>query len=796
MHRGGMGEIAEVTAPDGRRLALKRMPPSLLAGVTEIERFRREIRLLASLEMEGVPRVEAYDDDPGEPYLLMEWVEGDTFEARFAALRERPVAERVAAAVELGRGLAEVLEQVHDLRVFHRDLSPRNVVVRPDGGVVLLDFGLARHEDRSLVTQSGDLLGTLRYAPPEQVGGSGRLEPTPSGDLYALGLLLFECVAGRPARCGEDRATLVNEALLFDPPDLGAVVAGVPPAFRRVLASLLARDPRDRYARGSELARDLAALAQGAGPTAPKPPWHRRLLRAWRRLRAPQRRRLLATSLATVLLLGAAVSSWLLLPRRWAAEAARSPRFAVASPLLDRAAAWRPSAEHLLQKALTELAFGETEAARATLGELEEAPEWREVAVALRHWEEHARAQGSEWQRADRTQCGEDHSGLIPLLERARSEHDGNAWLAAWLAWVEFSTHDSPDARSWLQSAIALAPHTHLFHRALIWARIQFGTTSEDLLPLLADAREQVPSAEWDLWEAWATGVLGWELRDRSGEPGPQARALLARAAPHCGPGSGLAALEQAVRAHLAHQGGLPFEEAWLPSRDPLVHWLRAFPRLARGEAVELERQALVTGFRPADLGRMLNRGPVAAPPEGSADAPSTFAPDLSSLAGLARDFRIEGDPLQLRFADGGVWLVPAGGDLEDQRESTPAITAVAGRLPATTEWQLEVELAFVGHGDYGSAFRIGPFHLVQDHVLRMELGPYGKEVAEREGWRRLRVRRSGELFEVWLDGELQLANRLPGQPATAGLGIGKGAPKADVSLGLRGLCWAAGGGS
>jgi hypothetical protein len=391
----------------------------------------------------------------------------------------------------------------------------------------------------------------------------------------------------------------------------------------------------------------------------------------------------------------------------------------------------------------------------------------------------------SEWQRSEQTRCGEDHSELIPRLDRARLDHADSAWLPAWAAWVELSTHDSPQARQLLEAAIEHAPRTRLFHRALILAQIHFGTTSEDLAPLLARARAQVPSAEWDLWEAWARRVLGWGLANGGVGPGESTSGLLDRAVAECGPGSGLEALAQAVRAHLAHQDGLPFDEEWLPSRAPLVHWLRTYPRLGRGEEGELSPEAWILGFRPADLVGMLRLG---APPLTGGDFPTRFEPDLSHLLGVAADFNILGDPQLLRFAEGGVFLVPAPGDLEDQRDATPGLRAVPARLPGGPRWELEAELSFEGNGDYGCSLRLGPFTLVQDHALRLELGSYAKEVPAATGWRRLRLRRDGELFEAWLDGTLQLRNRLPAQPEPLGLDLGRGAPKADVVLGLRGL--------
>ena len=167
----------------GRRVAIKALSDVLAGDERYVRRFSREARVAAGLSHPNLVRVFDFGDDP-RPYLVMEYVDGGT------------LAEHLREGLEvdcevLVRRLLEALEHVHAARIVHRDVKPANVLMGRDGRARLTDFGIAQPEDATHLTQAGGVMGTMRYLAPEVLGG----EPaTPVSDLYALGMLLRDCV--------------------------------------------------------------------------------------------------------------------------------------------------------------------------------------------------------------------------------------------------------------------------------------------------------------------------------------------------------------------------------------------------------------------------------------------------------------------------------------------------------------------------------------------------------------------------------------------------------------------------
>ncbi|MCO5171699.1 MAG: serine/threonine-protein kinase [Planctomycetes bacterium] len=249
--RGGMGVVYEVTDPAlPRRLALKlildRADPDALA------RFKREVELLARVRHPNVVAVHAVGRAPEGPYVLMDLVEGEPLSrlvGRFDAAR----------AVEVVRALCGAVEALHAQGVLHRDLKPQNVLVRPDGTPVLLDFGLARGVWADRLTRTGEVLGTPRYMAPEQAEGRGSPTHGARVDVYGLGAILFELLAGAPPFAEVQGGPI---------PALAAVLEREPrwppvdAALGAVLRRAMARRPEDRFASAAELARALASGMQ------------------------------------------------------------------------------------------------------------------------------------------------------------------------------------------------------------------------------------------------------------------------------------------------------------------------------------------------------------------------------------------------------------------------------------------------------------------------------------------------------------------------------------------------------
>jgi predicted Ser/Thr protein kinase len=256
--RGGMGVVYEVRHPDiPRRLAIKVIMDDS-AGPEELERFRREARLLARVRHPSVVTVHAIDRLADErDYLVTDFVEGEPL-GRVA--RQRPLEPRRAA--EIVRDLALAVEEVHRNGILHRDLKPDNVILRPDGVPVLLDFGLARDASAERLTRTGVVIGTPQYMAPEQAEGA-RSTLDERTDVYALGATLFFLLAGAPPFDSTTATAQLLYAVLEKEP---AWPADAPPDLVAIVKKAMAKARDARYARAADLAADLALFVQGRRP--------------------------------------------------------------------------------------------------------------------------------------------------------------------------------------------------------------------------------------------------------------------------------------------------------------------------------------------------------------------------------------------------------------------------------------------------------------------------------------------------------------------------------------------------
>jgi tetratricopeptide (TPR) repeat protein len=233
----------------------------------DIERFEREGAILASLCHPGIVRyIDHGSTAAGECYLAMEWLEGEDLASRLA---RRGLS--VADSLSLGRRAADALAFAHAHGLVHRDIKPSNLFLV--GGdverVKLLDFGIAqRRVETRRLTHTGVLLGTPAYIAPEQIRASRAHDPRV--DVFALGCVLFECAAGRPAFEGEHAMAVLAKILLQEVPRLRGPRPDVPEAFDALVARMMAKDPEARLRDGAEVAAELARLVnlEGAEETA------------------------------------------------------------------------------------------------------------------------------------------------------------------------------------------------------------------------------------------------------------------------------------------------------------------------------------------------------------------------------------------------------------------------------------------------------------------------------------------------------------------------------------------------
>lgn len=188
--RGGMGEVwrAEDTVL-GRIVALKVLLPALSGDPGFAERFRTEARAMAALSDPNIVEVYDYGQDQGVAYLVMQLVPGEALYSLLSRVGPLPAPQAMGLVAQAARAL----HQAHSIGIVHRDVKPGNLLIRPDGRLVLTDFGIARIVAADRFTAAGDIVGTASYLAPEQVLGA---PVGPAADIYALGVVAYECLAG------------------------------------------------------------------------------------------------------------------------------------------------------------------------------------------------------------------------------------------------------------------------------------------------------------------------------------------------------------------------------------------------------------------------------------------------------------------------------------------------------------------------------------------------------------------------------------------------------------------------
>ena len=257
---GGMALVYRaVDERTGEEAALKLLADNLAADEAFRRRFLREARLAARLDHRNVVRVLDAGEHDGRPWIALEYVEGETLAEVLARRGRLPPAEAIALGIQLCSGL----QHAHDAGLVHRDVKPANIVVREDGSATIVDFGIARAHEGTELTEHGSIVGTASYLAPEQAAGG---PVTAAADLYSLGAVLFEVVAGVPPHPAASLAELIAAGgSRLAAPRLGEVVAGVPPALDEAVARCLEPDPAERPASADDVARLLRGANQ---PTA------------------------------------------------------------------------------------------------------------------------------------------------------------------------------------------------------------------------------------------------------------------------------------------------------------------------------------------------------------------------------------------------------------------------------------------------------------------------------------------------------------------------------------------------
>ena len=258
--RGGMADV--FLARDlllDRQVAMKILFPEFAIDPNFVERFRREAQAAANLSHPNIVNVYDWGKYEGTYFIAMEYVQG----RNLAEILKTNKQLTPKQAAEIASEVAAALGFAHEAGLAHRDIKPANVMIGSNGQVKVADFGIARAMNsatESNLTQAGSVMGTASYFSPEQAQGA---QPDPRSDLYSLGIVMYEMVAGRPPFTGENPVSIAYKQVHDKPQPLNQIVDGVPRPFEAIIAKLLAKDPKLRYPSAHALRDDLRRFRNG-----------------------------------------------------------------------------------------------------------------------------------------------------------------------------------------------------------------------------------------------------------------------------------------------------------------------------------------------------------------------------------------------------------------------------------------------------------------------------------------------------------------------------------------------------
>jgi serine/threonine-protein kinase len=244
-----------------RPVAVKLMHREIASDSDQLERFRREARAVAQLSHPHIVGVIDAGEEDGRPYIVFEYVEGETLKGRIRRMGRLPVDEAIAYAIEIARALGAA----HARGIVHRDIKPQNVLVDEEGSAKVTDFGIARSLDEDGLTADGRVLGTTDYVSPEQALGH---DVNGQSDLYSLGVVLFEMLTGDVPFHGENQVAVAMKHVREDMPDVQVQRPQVSAGLAALLDRLTDKDLKRRYPDAGTVVADLEeALAREASRT-------------------------------------------------------------------------------------------------------------------------------------------------------------------------------------------------------------------------------------------------------------------------------------------------------------------------------------------------------------------------------------------------------------------------------------------------------------------------------------------------------------------------------------------------
>jgi serine/threonine-protein kinase len=253
---GGMADVYKaVDETLGRTVAVKVLHARFADDPEFVQRFRHEASAAANLSHPAIVNIYDYGVEAGTYYIVMELVRGTDLKA---VVKQRGALDPISVA-EYGAQICAALSVAHGYGIIHRDIKPQNIVLMPDGGIKVMDFGIARAVD-SDATQTGSVLGTAQYVSPEQAQGR---KLGPESDLYSLGVVLYELATGRLPFEGDTPVSVALRHVNEEPAPPRSINPQIPPALEAVILKAMQKDPTHRYRSAEEMREDLLRVVSG-----------------------------------------------------------------------------------------------------------------------------------------------------------------------------------------------------------------------------------------------------------------------------------------------------------------------------------------------------------------------------------------------------------------------------------------------------------------------------------------------------------------------------------------------------
>ncbi|MBI1880620.1 MAG: protein kinase [Chloroflexi bacterium] len=268
--QGGMSTVYRATDPNLRRtVAVKLIHPHLSNDPEFVRRFEQEAAAVARLRHPNIIQVYDFNHDDGLYYMVLEYVLGETLQARLTALNAAQQRLPLAEVIQIAAAICDAVAYAHQRGMIHRDLKPANVMLNPEGQPILMDFGVAKMLGEAHHTATGAVVGTALYMSPEQARGE---HPDERSDIYSLGVILYEMITGDPPFKADSTVSLMLKHVTQPVPDIRQIAQNVPDLLVAATERALAKDPAERYHAASDMALALRTINLSDQVTLMTPP--------------------------------------------------------------------------------------------------------------------------------------------------------------------------------------------------------------------------------------------------------------------------------------------------------------------------------------------------------------------------------------------------------------------------------------------------------------------------------------------------------------------------------------------